>query len=174
MTSLWTHSQGGRELARLTLEPPPPETPAQPLQGPAQGTVGLRSSSRTEGGGAAGAQRPQLAWGSEPRGLLAWLWGHVLTWGITSARARPRGTWREPAPGLPTGPCPLKRPVLLWNVLLVRPGPLGLQPHPADQSVAAPACTLQPGAAGTHGRSPILVDSEDRRAGGGSGTARLG
>lgn len=169
VASLWTHSWGGRGLARPlarargarpTLQPSAPETPAHAAPaGPEPGAQWWRRSSGNKGGDEVGTRRPQLAWGSEPRGLLARLRGHVLSWGVTSASAGPRGTRREPAPGPPAGPCPLKRPVLLWNVLLVGPGlpgPSHTLPIKAGRLPPAPCRLRQPG---PEARAPSHVQS---------------
>lgn len=100
-------SPGGRWVLGLTSEhtarvrckagcgTPSPENPGPAPEWPAR-------EQHIDG---AGRRRPRPAWGSQPRGLLAWLWGHVLSWGGTPERAQPGEAQTEPARHCP-GPRP--------------------------------------------------------------------
>lgn len=120
-----------------------------------------RSSMETER--AAGTRGPRPARGPQPRGWLAWLWGQVLSWRGAPGRAQPGGAQTEPAwahcPGAlppPAGPCPLKRPVLLWNASLAGRGLPGAPATPqrsngtvsCPRALAGRAPRPEPGPAG--------------------------
>lgn len=112
---------------------------------------------------AAGTRGPWPARGPQPRGWLAWLWGQVLSWRGAPGRAQPGGAQTEPAwahcPGAlppPAGPCPLKRPVLLWNASLAGRGLPGAPATPqrsngtvsCPRALAGRAPRPEPGPAG--------------------------